>query len=501
MGGIAGGGVSLGTLGIAIVASVDEAITAIQRFGTDASAVVEAQKQKWDELKTAGQSMMGIGASLTAAVTLPITAIGTAAVSAAGDFEASLNKITAVSGTTGTELETLRGLAMQLGADTKFSAQEAAEGMGELAAAGLSTNQVMAAMPGVLDLAAAGELSVSRAAEITTDTLGQFGLAATEAGTVADIMAQGAAASAISVNEMASALKYAGPPAELAGVSLEQTATAIALLGNAGIKGEQAGTSLRGILESLINPSKNAAEELAALGIKTEDAAGKMLPLDQIFQQLKTKGADASAIFTIFGSNAASAAAVLKNDAGPAWAAMTAEIDKSDGAAKRMADTLNTGMKGAWEQMKGSLDTVLIALGQTLLPILTNLITEGTKFVNEWILPAVTAFGQLNPALQNAVIAVAALAAALPLLITAAGGLVVAFASVSAALAPMGLTIGGLVLALVPGCLALRQLRQHWWLWAHGFMRTGMPSWRCCGRRGMDLPKCGPPHGMRSLVL
>jgi TP901 family phage tail tape measure protein len=429
-----GGSGSLGTLWIEIAAKVDGALQSLDQFGKETGRIVEEQKSKWDSLANVGAQMSGLGTKLTAALTLPIAGIGAAAVSAASDFESSLNKIAAVSGTTGAEMDQLRAQAMKLGADTKFSAQEAAEGMGNLAAAGLNTTQIMAAMPGVLDLAAAGAMSVERAAEVTSDTLGQFGLKASEATRVADVMAQGAAASAISVDQMAFSLKYAGPIAQSAGISLEGTATAIALLGNAGIKGEQAGTSLRSIISSLISPSNQAAEAIEKLGIKTTDASGKMLPLDQIFAQLQAKGATTADMFTIFGDNAASAAAILQNQAGPAWAAMTTEIDKSDGAAKRMADTLNTGMKGAWEQMKGSLDTVLIALGQSLLPILTNLVTAGTQFINEWILPAVTAFGKLDPTLQTAIIGFAALLAGIGPLLIIAGQFAQAIVGISTAL-------------------------------------------------------------------
>lgn len=455
MGAISGSGASLGTLWIEINAKIDQAMQSLQKFGQETGKLIDEQKQKWDKLADVGQSMMGVGASLTAALTLPLAGVGVAAVKAAGDFESSLNKITAVSGTTGAELDQLRQQAMQLGADTKYSAQEAAEGMGNLAAAGLNTNQIMAAMPGVLDLAAAGELEVARAAEVTTDTLSQFGLGADQAGKVADVFAKGAAASSISVAQMAESMKYAGPIAKSAGMSIEETATAVALLGNAGIKGEQAGTSLRGMISSLVSPSKAAAEALDSLGVKTTDAAGKMLPLDNIFKQLQASGASTADMFEIFDNASASAAATLTGVAGPAWASMTTEINNSQGAAKTMADTLNTGMKGAFEQMKGSVDTVMIALGQALLPTITKLIQVGTDFINNFILPAVKWFSELPAPVQAFAGTFAVLAAAIGPIILGLGGIATAIGTLMPALTGIATFFGTTVVALGGWALAI----------------------------------------------
>jgi TP901 family phage tail tape measure protein len=444
MGGISGGGLSLGTLSVSIVAAVDQALGEFQKLGK----AVDDQSSKWDGLKKTGENLSTVGTSLSVGLTAPIVGIGGAAIKAASDFESSLNKITAVGDITGKDLEQLRAQAMKLGADTKYSAQEAAEGMGNLAAAGFDTTKIMGAMPGVLDLAAAGELSVARAAEVTTDTLSQFGLSADKAGHVADVFAKGAAASSISVQQMSESMKYAGPIAQSAGISLEAVATATALLGNAGIKGEQAGTSLRGIVSSLISPSNAAAAAMEALGVKATDSAGKLMPLDQIFGQLKDKGATTADMFTIFGQNAASAAAALTNNAGPAWASMTKEIDNSDGAAKKMSETLNSGLAGGFEQMKGSLDTVLIALGTSLLPIMTNLVKVGTDFINNWILPAVEWFSKLPGPVQNVAIALAAVAAAIGPVLLVAGTMISSFATVAPIVATMVTAIGGFVAAI-----------------------------------------------------
>lgn len=468
-----GSGLSLGTLSIAIQASIDQALQEFQKFGTEVGKVIDEQKTKWEGLKTAGESLSSVGSALTLGITAPIAAIAAASVSMAADFESSMNKVSAVSGATGADMEAMRQLAMKLGADTKFSAQEAAEGMGNLAAAGLTTKQTMDAMPGVLDLAAAGTLSVARAAEVTTDTLGQFGLAASSAGHVADVFAKGAGASAISAEQLAESMKLVGPVAKLAGLSLEQTTTAIALLGNSGIKASEAGTGLRGVLASLEGPSKNAAKELAALGISSKDAAGNLLPLDQIMLKMKESGAGAAEIFRLFGRENAAVASVLMQQSGPAWAAMTKEIDNSEGAAKKMAETLNTGVKGAFDQLKGSVETAGIALGTSLEPVVTTLLNIGTQLVNNFLLPAIKWFGDLPAPVQAFVGTIIALAAALGPVLLIAGQLATAIAALAPVLAGLAgaigvsvVALGGIVIAVaavIAGLVALSVwVKQNW---------------------------------------
>lgn len=455
MGAISGSGLSLGTLSIVIEAAVDQALAAFQKFGTDVGKVIDDQAQKWEGLKTAGDKLMSVGTGLSVAITAPVVAAAAASVSAASGFEQAMNKIIAVSDATGADLESLRQVAMKLGADTKYSAKEAADGMGELAAQGLTTAQVISAMPGVLDLAAAGELSVKRAAEVTTDTLGQFALSASQAGHVADIFAAGAAASAINAEQLAESMKLVGPVAHLAGMSLEQTTTALALLGNSGLKATEAGTGLRGVLAQLESPSKDAAKALDALGVSVKDSAGNLLPLDQIMKQLQDSGAGATQVFDIFGRESSAAAAILMQQAGPAWAAMTAEIDKADGAAKKMADTLNTGIAGSLDQFKGSIETAAIALGTALEPVILSLLDIGTKLVNDFLLPAIDWFGNLPAPVQAFVGALVALAAALGPVLIAAGALATSIGALMPVITAMAGFIGISVTALAGWAVAI----------------------------------------------
>jgi TP901 family phage tail tape measure protein len=474
MGAVSGSGLSLGTLWVAIAANVDQALTEFQKFTNDLGKLIDKQKEKWEGLATVGDSLTKVGTALTVGITAPLVALGVAASKTAGDFESAMNKVQAVSDATGADMDAMRQQAIKLGADTKFSAQEAAEGMGALAAAGLNTNQVMAAMPGVLDLAAAGELSVQRAAEVTAETLGQFGLAADQAGKVADVLAKGAASSAVTVEDLAQSMKLVGPIAHQVGMNLTDTTTALALLGNAGLKATEAGTGLRGVIASLEAPSKKAQTALDALGITVNDASGKMLPLDNIMKQLAESGASTGEMFKIFGRESSAAAAILKDKAGPAWAAMTEEMNKSEGAAKKMADTLMRGLKGSLENLKGSVETLLIQLGTGLNPALEALIKVGTQLVNNFLMPAVTWFSNLSEPVRNAIIAFAAMAAAIgPVilgiglfitsigtLLPALGGMAQALGLASAgALGPFGIALAAAAAAAVA---AATMIYTHW---------------------------------------
>jgi len=193
------------------------------------------------------------GTALTAAVTLPLAGAGLAATNFAGNFEAALNKIKALGDNiTGPALERLRNQALQLGKDTKFSAQQAADGMALFASAGLSAEEIFRVMPGTLSLAAAGMFSIEEAAFITKNTIGQFQLEVGEAGRVADVFAQVSADTSVSMQGLGVTFGYVGAVAHGAGQTLEETGAAIVALDKAGIQAEKAGTGLRGVLGSIL---------------------------------------------------------------------------------------------------------------------------------------------------------------------------------------------------------------------------------------------------------
>jgi len=448
------GAFSLGTLIVEIEARTAEAAAVLQKFGDDSAAMIDQQKAKWDGLAQVGQQFMAVGGALTAGITLPLVGMAAASLDAAGKFEASMNKVSALGDITGADFKTLQDAAIKWGADTQFSAQQAADAMGELAAKGQNATQIMSTMPGVLALAAAGQTSLAEASTIATNTIAQFGLQSSDSGKVADVLAAGAAQSAAGVKELGSSLNYVAPIAKSAGLSLEETVGTLAVLSNNGIEATKAGTSLRGMIASLEAPSKKAGDTLAALGVNATDSSGKLMPLNDIMLQLKESGATTADMFNIFGREGATAASVLKDNAGPALDQMTKSMQDSEGAAQKMADQLNQGIGFGMEQLKGSVETAAIQLGQTLAPAfnavvagLTALVNKGTEFLS-W-------FGGLPAPIQDAVITFGALAAAIGPIVLGLGAFMTAIGTLMPGLTSLAGFFGTSILGLGGWALAI----------------------------------------------
>lgn len=339
----------------------------------------------------------------------------------ATDFEKQISAIGAVSGATQGDLDALRKKAMQLGADTSFSASQAASAMEELAKAGVPIEGILnGAADATVALAAAGGVALPEAAALAADAMNSFGLQAQQLPHIADLIAGAANSSSISVGDFGTALKQAGAVANLVGISFDDTATAIALLGKMGIKGSDAGTSLKTMLMNLNPATKQQKALFDELGLTTKglsnkffDAQGKAKSLADISQVLQdaTKGMTEqqklATLETLFGSDAIRAAAVLSKDGAAGFTEMAAAMGKvsaEDVAAKRLDNTA-----GAMEQLKGSAETAAIGLGQILLPTLTKLAKALTQAAN-W-------FNGLSPGTKELITNVSLITAGVLLLI------------------------------------------------------------------------------------
>lgn len=401
---------TLNDLMVRVGMQVDEFVNGTTQIAKELDGLARATEKNFAAFDRIGTRLKDFGAGLTAAITLPLAGIAVASVKMAGDFEASMNKVSALGDITGNSLKQLEAQAMDLGAKTKFSAKEAADGMAALASAGLNATQVAESMAGVLSLAAAGELEVGRAAEVATNTMFQFGLQAKDVAHIADVLAKGAADSSISVAQMAESLNKVGGIAKTAGLNLEEVSAALVILGNAGLKGEAAGTALRGMLARILDPSKEAAAAMKQLGLNFTDVAGQVLPLTNIMDQLGKSGITTGQIFKIFGSETADAVAKLK-DHGAEIGKLEAEYKKLNGTAEKMAATLSQGIKGAFEKATGSIETLGITIGKALEPAaisLAGFVEAGANKLGE----LATEFGKLPVPIQNSALAFAGLAAA-----------------------------------------------------------------------------------------
>lgn len=293
-----------------------------------------------------------------------------ALVKAGVDYEKQMARVHAVTDATGEQFKSLGDLAKQLGKDTKFSAGQAAEAMYELGSAGFRAQDMAKVLPGTLSLAAASSIELADAAEISSNALRGFGLASDQSARVADVLAQAVASSSVEMKDLQYTLKYIGPVAKLTGQSFEDMIAAVELMGNAGIKGEQAGTSLRGALVRLTKPTKMVDAAFEAIGLRAQDLQGPkgLKPLPEIIRILAqhtdklSKAQRNQALAQIFGTEALSGMSVLVDKGADALTRLADKNRNADGAAKRMANTMNRTVAGAFENLTGSIETAGITV-------------------------------------------------------------------------------------------------------------------------------------------
>lgn len=379
---------------------VDAASTELRRLGSQAGDTMNtvssrseaAGRSMAESFGAAGRAMASAGDQMTLALTVPIVGAGAATIKAAGDFEKAMNAVKAATESTGTEFTGLRNLAIDLGSTTAFSATDAANAMQMMATAGFSTTGIMEALPGVLDLAAAGSVGLAEAAEIAGDILNGYGIKASKLGEVNDILTRNFLSTATSLTDLGESFKYVAPVAASAGITFTEINAAIGLLGNAGIKGSQAGTSLRGSIVALLKPTNAAANTLADLGVKVVDSQGKLLPLVKIVDQLAKSGADTADMMTIFGLESGPGMQALVSQGSAALAGLDTQLKNAGGTAQRVATTQMEGLNGSMDNLSSSVEGLMIAIGDAGL---LGWATKVTVVMTEWV----TRAAELNPVL------------------------------------------------------------------------------------------------------
>jgi TP901 family phage tail tape measure protein len=423
------------------------------KIGADIRDFDKAMKRMTRDTETIAKKLTGTGKALTTAVTVPVLGIGAAAVKTASDFDGAMSKVQAISGATAEEFSQLRQLAQDLGATTKFSASEAAEGMQYMAMAGWDTQQIMSALPGVLDLAAASGEDLGLVSDIVTDAMTAFGLSADQATRFADVLASASSNSNTNVALMGETFKYVAPLAGTLGFSIEDTALAVGLMANAGIKGSQAGTAMRAAFSSMVSPSDKAAEAMDTLGISMTDNEGNMLSLEGVMLQLRekfdglTEAQQAQYAADIFGREAMSGMLAIINAAPADYDKLREATTEYTGTAEEMAATMQDNLGGQLTKLKSALEGVAIQLGDILMPVITKVVEK----INSWV----TAFGNLDPGLREAIVKVGLVVAAIGPLLIAAGSIVSTFGKISAALNILGPMFSAMPAALGPVGIAI----------------------------------------------
>lgn len=413
--------------------------------GKDGKLNWEGLKKGGSATKALGEGITDLGRSMTLGLTVPIVAAGGAATSVAANFDDAMSQVQGALGGASEDMDGLRNLALQLGADTVFSATESAQAMVELAKGGLTEAQIKGgALAASMDLAAAGQLNLADAAATTVQMMGSFGLGAGDATRIANALAGAANASSADVSDLTQAMSQCSAQASLAGWSLEDTAAALALFADHGVKGSDAGTSLKTMLQRLAAPTDQAAEAIAAYGLNIRDSNGKMKDISGIADELTGKLGGLSdaerdaALQTIFGSDASRAAAILMQSGSEGLAKYIAATNDAT-AAETMANAQKGELSWALENMGGAVESASIAFGTALAPAITA--------VAGVIGNVAEAFASLPAGVQTGIAVVLALVAALGPLLMVIGSVVAALPAISEGFAMLG---GALAIPLAP---------------------------------------------------
>ena len=344
---------------MADTASYEAAMT---RAGSTAKTVASG-------MENTGRKSALIASGMTAAG-LAVAAFGVAAVKMAADFDQQMSTVQANTGATSAQMNQLRAAAIEAGASTVYSATDSADAINDLGKAGLSTADILSGgLSGALNLAASDGMQVGEAAELMSTTLKQFNLEGSDAGKVADALAAGAGKAVGSAHDLGFALNQAGLMANSMGVSMTETVGTLSAFANAGMIGSDAGTSLKTMLQRLSNPTKEAQAQMDELGISAYDASGQFVGLENFAGQLKTSLGGLTqeqrnaALSVIFGSDAVRAANVLYSEGSEGIAGWTKAVSESGYAAEQAA-AKNNNLKGDLENLSGSMESLMISVGE-----------------------------------------------------------------------------------------------------------------------------------------
>ena len=379
-----------------------------------------------EKLKTVGDNIFSAGQKLLP-VTAGVTALGTASVTTAANFESSMSQVQATMGITKDAMSTVNGqsvntmdtlskLAKKMGAETAFSASECAEALNYLALAGYDTQQMCDTLPTVLNLAASGDIALADASDMVTDAMSALGMGVDEAETMVDQMAKTASTTNTSVAQLGEGILTIGATAKSIKGGTAELNTALGILANNGIKGAEGGTHLRNIILSLQNPTDKAASQMEALGLSVYDSEGNMRSMNDILGDLNksmdgmTSAEKSNIIGTIFNKTDLSSVNALLANTGSTWDSLQKSITESGGAAQQMADTQLDNLQGQITILKSALEGLAISFGELLMPAIKQIVGWVQKFV-DWL-------NGLSEGTKKTVVTIALLAAALgPVLI------------------------------------------------------------------------------------
>nr|DAW28685.1 MAG TPA: minor tail protein [Caudoviricetes sp.] len=457
------------------------------------------------KIDVAGQKMEAVGNSIADAgkkmmgVTTVIGGVGVAAVKTAADFDSAMSQVAAVSGATGKDFDALRNKAREMGAKTKFSATEAAEAMNYMAMAGWKTEDMLSGIEGIMNLAAASGEDLATTSDIVTDALTAFGLSAKDSGHFADILAAASSNANTNVSMMGETFKYCAPIAGALGFSAEDTAEAIGLMANAGIKSSQAGTALRTIMNNLAGDVKISGKAIGDVTIATTNADGSMRDLSDILADCRsafgnlTESEKAQAAESLVGKNAMSGFLALMNAGEGDIEKLSSAIDNCDGSAEKMAMTMQDNLAGQLTILKSQLQELAISFGDILMPAIRSIVSklqgfvdklngmdEGTKRTIVTIALLVASIGPLLIIIGTAISKIGVAMQGFVKLANGVSKLKVTVQGGTGVLGKLGAALGGIsapVLAVVAVIVVLAAAFVHLWKTNEGFRDAIIGTW------------------------
>lgn len=418
------------------------------------------------KLGALGSTFQSVGSAMTKNLTVPIAGAGVAVAGVAAKFESAMSEVAAISGASGDELQALTDKAQEMGATTKFSASESAAALKYMAMAGWDTEAMLNGINGVMQLAAASGEDLASTSDIVTDAMTAFGLSADQSTRFADVLAQTANRSNTSVALMGETFKYVAPVAGALGYSIEDTSVAIGLMANSGIKGSQAGTSLKNVLTNLAKPTDQVQSYMNKLNISLTDSAGNVKPLNQLLNEMRdgfnglTEAEKAEYAAGIAGKEGMSGLLAIVNSSQTDFDNLTEAINNSGGAAQNVADVMMDNLGGQLTILKSTLEGIAISFGNILLPTVKKVVESLQGFLT-WLNELTDGQKQLVVTIAMVVAAIGPVLLIIGKLITAVTNVIKvvnlltpAFAALNAVMAanPVGIiivAIAGLVAALV----------------------------------------------------
>lgn len=414
-----------------------------------------------EDVKDAGEKISDVGAAITP-VSAGVAAIGVAGLKVATDFEEGMAKVKAITGATGEDFDALRDKAIELGADTAFSSSEVADAMTEMAKAGWDTNQIIDGMSGVLAAAAASGENLGTVSTIVADAVTGFGMAASDSTRVADLLTEAANAGTIDIADLGESFKYIAPMAQSMGLSIEDVTTAVSAMSMSGIKGSQAGTSLKNTLVNLVKPTKTMQAAINELGIEITDGNGNFLSLDDIVANLRTSFTgltDEQKTYyasVLAGKEGQAGLLSILNLTEEEYTALSDEMHSCSGVAEETAAVMQDNLNARVEQLGGALESLAIVLADNVIPFLTKLVEKVTTVID--------GFTQMSPATQKVVLVIGTIVAALGPVLVAVGKVVVLIgqimtfapqiaAALTALTGPIGIVIAVITALVAAGVL------------------------------------------------